>query len=219
MGSTIAAGQSKSRSADDAPGSEADGRRARGERNREAVIDAILSLIADGHDRPSAAEVAERADVSLRSVFRHFDDLESLHAAAVARHAEQIAPLLHLDIVDGPLHERVASLARQRARLYEAISPMRRVALRLEKRSESIHEGLGLTRRVLHRQLRDLFALELDPMSPVASREVLAALDAMTSWAAWDNLRSDQGLSVNRAVAVVERTVSALLTDAPKSGR
>ena len=41
----------------------ADGRVLRGERNRQAIVDALLALYEEGVLRPSANEVAERAGV------------------------------------------------------------------------------------------------------------------------------------------------------------
>jgi AcrR family transcriptional regulator len=44
-----------------------------------------------GAPAPSAARIAARAGVSLRSVFQHFNDVESLFAAAASRQAERLA--------------------------------------------------------------------------------------------------------------------------------
>ena len=57
-----------------------DGRTLRSLRTREAIVDATIGLLEDGDLRPTAPRVAERASVSVRSVFQHFDDLETLHA-------------------------------------------------------------------------------------------------------------------------------------------
>ena len=68
---------------------EMDGRIARGARARAAIVDALLALIEAGELRPSAARIAERAGVSLRSVFQHFKDVESLFAAMADRQRER----------------------------------------------------------------------------------------------------------------------------------
>ena len=57
-----------------------DGRTRRGERNREAIIDALIACYDDGILRPSVQEVADRAGVSARSVHNHFVDVEALRA-------------------------------------------------------------------------------------------------------------------------------------------
>ena len=64
-----------------------DGRVVRGLRNREALVDAIITLNEEGVLRPSAAEIAERAGVSLRSVYRHFEDIDAF--------MEEVKNLLH----------------------------------------------------------------------------------------------------------------------------
>jgi TetR/AcrR family transcriptional regulator of autoinduction and epiphytic fitness len=67
-----------------APGSEApapattDGRVLRGERNREAIVEALLELYQEGDPQPPARAIAERAGVSLRTVFQHFNDMDTL---------------------------------------------------------------------------------------------------------------------------------------------
>ena len=69
-----------------------DGRVLRGERNRSAIVEALLALLEEGGAKPSAKEIAERAGVSLRSVFQHFDDMEALYAECVRQQYAKIAP-------------------------------------------------------------------------------------------------------------------------------
>ncbi len=57
-------------------------------------MDATIGLLEDGDLRPTAPRVAERASVSVRSVFQHFDDLETLHAAVAERLVERVAVLV-----------------------------------------------------------------------------------------------------------------------------
>ena len=61
------------------PATDTDGRVRRGARNRDALVDALLGLLEDGIPKPTAREIAERAGVSLRTVFAHFDEVESLY--------------------------------------------------------------------------------------------------------------------------------------------
>jgi AcrR family transcriptional regulator len=196
-----------------------DGRRARAERNRDAVVDAILDLLHEGVERPTAEEIAARSGVSVRSVFRHFDDLESLHAAAVERHAERIATLFEPPSDEGGLESRITELIVRRSRLFEEMTPVRRVAEQLRGRSPAIDERLAYARRLLRRQLEVLFAPELQALDAPARRDVLDALDAAASWQTWYLLRGDQKCSVARARAVMARTVRALLTTPPRTGR
>jgi TetR/AcrR family transcriptional regulator of autoinduction and epiphytic fitness len=189
-----------------------DGRRARAERNREAVVEAILDLLREGDNSPTADAIAERSGVSVRSVFRHFDDLKSLHAAAVELHSERIAPLFEPPPSTGPVASRIDGLATRRARLFEEMTPIRRVGERLRGRSEIIDERLAFARRLLRTQLEVVFAPELEAQSANERRELLDALEITTAWGTWDLLRTDQRCSVARARAVMARTLRALLT-------
>src|SRR5262244_3920643 len=94
---------------------EMDGRIARGARARAAIVDALLELIEAGELRPSAARVAERAGVSLRSVFQHFKDVESLFAALADRQIERLAPLAGRVAAAGPLSKRLDAFVATRA--------------------------------------------------------------------------------------------------------
>ena len=56
-----------------------DGRRLRSERNKQKIVTAMMELVREGDYDPSVASIAERAGVGLRTVFRHFDDVDTLY--------------------------------------------------------------------------------------------------------------------------------------------
>jgi len=174
-----------------------DGRRQRAARSRDAVLDAILDLLGEGNMRPGADEIAERAGVSPRTVFRHFADFEELFAAAADRQGERIAHLF-----TGPPPASVDELVEHRAALYEAIAPVRRAGLRHAPFHAALRTRLDGVHRALRRQLATAFG---------ARGDALDALDAATSWAAWDTLRSEQQLSAARARRVMALVVTSIL--------
>src|SRR5580698_3664901 len=71
----------------------ADGRNRRRANSFERAVDALLDLIESGNPSPTAQEIAGRSGVSVRTVFRLTEDIESLHAAAVMRQMERTAHL------------------------------------------------------------------------------------------------------------------------------
>src|SRR3954465_5134381 len=101
-----------------------DGRVLRGERNRAAIVDALLALLEEGSPRPAAQDIAARAGVSVRSVFQHFADMETLYAALVARQIERVQELADDVDASAPFHERVDAFVAQQARLYERVTPV-----------------------------------------------------------------------------------------------
>lgn len=190
---------------------QADGRLARGERARTAICDAMLDLIEQGDLRPTAPRIAERAGVSLRTVFQHFRDLEALFAAVSDRHAARLRPVLQPVRRDGSLAERIDAFVRQRARFLEALTPVRRSALLMEPFSPEIARRLGQVRKLGRVEIERVFALELQGRTPADRRELLAALTAASCWSTWESLRRHQGLSLQAARKVLARTLDALL--------
>ena len=70
-----------------------DGRRRRREKNRDAVIEALLGLVRGGDLDPTVVKIAERAGVSHRSVFRYFDDFNDLGRTAIEQQFRETLPL------------------------------------------------------------------------------------------------------------------------------
>ncbi len=190
-----------------------DGRHARRARNRDAVVDAMLELFREGNLRPSADEIAERAGLSPRSLFRYFDDIDDLTGAAVARQQERLRPFVELTVDrSAPLAARAAAVAEQRARLFDAIGHVGRVARLREPFHPLVAEHLTGLRRRLRQQLADAFAPELAAMGAGPAALVLAAADVVCSFEGYQLLRSDQRLGRARAVAVLTEALTRLFT-------
>lgn len=203
---------------DRSPLARVDGRLARSERSRRAVVGALLDLFEEGQLRPTAAQIAQRAGVSLRSVFQHFESLEALFAAAADLQMERLAPLLLPIPTGGSFAGRVAMLATRRSRLLEAITPVRRASLRVEPFSAEVRTRLEQARGRGRAEVERVFARELAELPPGERRDVAAALGAAASWSVWEHLRRHQGLSVERARKVMARTLAALLGRVPPGG-
>ena len=194
-----------------APRAEAlDGRTLRSLRTREAIVDAMIALIEDGDLRPTAPRVATAASVSVRSIFQHFDDLETLHAAVAERFLERVANLVARVAPDEPLAERLAHFAHQRTLLLEAVTPIRRAANVHGPFSAEITSRLRDGQSYLRSEVEQTFAPELRAAGD--DRTVLLdALDATFSWATWEGLRAGLGRSHEAAERVLVRLADGLL--------
>ena len=189
-----------------------DGRTARASRTRDAVVDALLSLLSDGELRPTGSRIAERAGVSLRSVFQHFEDLETLFAAVAARQSDRIDSMRSPVPSSGQLSERVGAVVDERARVYELIAPVRRAAVLQEPFSPTLRRGRDRLERVGASELNDVFATELAALPSASRRDTTAALWAATSWETWEHLRAHQQLGLAAAKRAVTCMITALLT-------
>ena len=190
-----------------------DGRLARSAGTRAAVVDALLALLHEGDLRATAPRIAERAGISLRSVFQHFPDMEAIYAAVADRQTSRIRALMRPIPQSGPLAQRLAAFVAQRVLVFETIAPVRRAAVLMEPFSPEIAKRLRQARAVARREVERVFARELAAAGLGQRRELLAALDVTSSWSTWEPLRAQQGLSADRSRSVVARMLGALLAD------
>ena len=188
-----------------------DGRLARSARTRRAIVDALRSLHHDGDLRPTAPRVADRAGVSLRTVWQHFNDLESLLIEAGQRDYE--IALRYVTPIDtgGPLPERLRQLVHQRGRMYEALAPVWRAARLQEPFSPAIRRNRDRLLEASRDQLERLVGPELAALPVGYRRSVFAALQVATTWSTWESLRGELGFTVEDAEQAVYTLVSNLL--------
>lgn len=184
--------------------------RQRGERTRHRVARALIALLDEGDPAPTAKAVAARAGVSVRLVFHHFEDMEALYRMALAEQASGEWSEVRDVPASLALAERVDRTVRQRAKLFDAIAPLRRAAAAIALRRGDIDDDVAATDRQLRGWLEQTFKRELE-VARRDRRDVLDALDVASSFETWDRLRRIQGLSAAAARRVVTRTLSALL--------
>ncbi len=190
-----------------------DGRVARAERTRNAVVDALLDLIEEGDLSPTAQAVAERAGVSLRIVYVHFDDHQQLFAAAAARHSERILADIQPVPATGPLAARLDAFVATRARIYQRIFNVRRAARLNEHGSPVVAQTLRFVRALKREEAERVFERELGALSPSLRRDRACALGAVTSFNTWESLRAHQQLTVEEARRVWRGLNAAILKE------
>jgi len=187
-----------------------DGRVARGQRTREAVIDSLLDLYAEGNLTPTIEQIAERVGRTTRAIYQHFQDKEALAVAIAERQVALHGDLFRARPIEGDLAKRIDGIVEHRCALFEAVAPARRATLvRLHASPELRKQQTGLASH-LREQLAKTFEAELSALDVDAAADTLELLDLHASWDAWERLRTWQGLSPDRA----KRLVSVLVTQA-----
>jgi AcrR family transcriptional regulator len=185
-----------------------DGRNERSRRTREAVVDALLALHDEGDLTPTAQRVAAKAGVALRTVYGHFNDMETLYAEAGERELRRLYAVAEVVPPDLPIQERVDRFCRSRARVLEYLMPVMRATRLREPFSPQLARNRARYIASADAEVERVFARELDgPHGP----KMLDALYLATGGPAWDALRSDRHLDPAAAEAVMRRTVRALL--------
>lgn len=190
-----------------------DGRTRRREQNRARIVKAFLDLIRSGIVSPSAQAVAERADLSSRTVFRCFQDMESLNREIVIALREEFLPRAVLDLSTADRRERLARLVQNRASMFEDMTPFRLAAEAHRHHSE-----------VLAGDHAFLVAMERERLetavNPDQALDSLTAegLSAVTCFDFWRRLRVDQDLSPAEAASVMLTAAIAILEAGPDAG-
>ncbi len=194
---------------DAAPEVAIDGRRKRSQDSRARIVQAMLELVREGSVSPSAELVAARADVGLRTVFRHFNDLDSLYSEMSAVITTELMALVHTPFKGESWRERVLELVERRGWAYEKIAPF--------KRASEVHRhqspALAVDNAKMVQISRDILRAQLPP-ELAKDRVRFEAMDLLLSFDAWHRLRRDQDLSPKRATEVLQGALAGLL-DAP----
>ena len=201
-----------------APAPAVDGRTARAQRTRDAIVEACVQLVKEGDIRPTAPRIAEQAGVSVRSVFQHFDDLETLFSMVTLRSFDGLGTLIRPISTDLPLDERIDALVSQRVELLEAITPIRRAAAVHAPFSPSIQQGVAAGQSFLRSQVASAFEPELSRIEEARRDHVLHMLTSVTAWPSWEMLRTLDGLDIPAATAVVTDLVRAVLAEVGEVG-
>jgi AcrR family transcriptional regulator len=175
-----------------------DGRLLRTERSRQLIIDAVCDLVQEGILVPTAQTVAERAGVGIRTVFRHFADMEALFATMDIQLRESYEGLYLGGDRDGTLAERILHAIERRATAYEKLSPLMLSTRAQMWRSPVLQKNYARNQRGLRKDLADWLP-EIAEL-PAVRKE---AVDAAASFETWDRLRSHQGLSTRASMEVV----------------
>jgi AcrR family transcriptional regulator len=185
-----------------------DGRRLRRERSHAKMVRAMFELVGEGEMRPSARQVADRAGVGLRTVFRQFSDMENLFAEMDRMFVEEALPHFTRPAVAGPLPERAAALVRSRCRSFERFEPYLRSTRLQRARSPFLQARYA---SFLDQQRAQLQAWL--PEIESARTDWADAMEAATSFESWDDLRFTRGLGKARTRAAVHRMVQGLVAD------
>lgn len=174
----------------------ADGRHARRDRNNDAVIDAVIDFFHDAEPFPTAQQVADRAGVSLRSIYRYHPDLDALVLAAVHRFVERIRPWLDFNPPhERPLPDRIAYLVRHRVELYRHHTVPLASLLAREARDPRVHAFLEIERARMVGDLHDLFADELRDLAVVERAMLVGVVHTALLFEGYENLRRRHAMS------------------------
>lgn len=195
-----------------------DGRRLRSERTKQLIIEAYLAIVRENPltPMPTAAEIAERAGYSVRSIFERFPDLHALRVAAAdygLAHAAALAPARD---VDGDRPTRIRSQVETRAGTCERGVALWRAILFNVDEDDALKLRIKVARERTIERMEVMYRPELSTLPDTERRNLLIALEALTDIESWARMREMHGLSFAEGCAVWIRAIDRMLPPTPK---
>ena len=195
-----------------------DGRRLRSERTKQLIIEAYLALIRENPltPTPTAAEIANRAGYSVRSIFERFPDLHALRVAAAdygLAHAAALAPARE---VDGDRTTRIRSQVETRAGTCERGIALWRALLFNVDEDDALKLRIRMARERTMERMELMYRPELSTLPDADRRNLLIALEALTDIESWARMRETFGLSFAESCAVWIRAIDRMLPPTPE---
>ena len=182
-----------------------DGRRLRSADSRARIVAAMLELIQAGETLPGAEQVAVRADVGLRTVFRHFKDMDSLYSEMSQVIEAKVRAVAAEPFRATDWRGKLGEFVERRSRVFEQMGPFKRALDERRRRSEAVaSDGVKMAA-----ELRAILKREL-PAEVTGDPLRFEALDMLLSFETWSRLRRDQGLGPDAARQVLGNAVAKM---------
>lgn len=188
-----------------------DGRRARGLRTRDAIVSALLELIGEGDIAPTAQRIADRARVSVRSVYQHFIDVEGLYAHGAERMFDWVrstSPEIDESLA---LERRLDLFVTSRTSVLESLMSFHRAIRLMEPSCRTVREHRAAMDRWHKDRVGAIFGPELQTVDVPSRNALHCVLDSLSSTECWEHLRNS-GQSPRAARQVVRTGLEGLLT-------
>jgi AcrR family transcriptional regulator len=194
-----------------------DGRNRRSAETRRKIIEAAKAMISETGTAPTVVGVAKRADVSVRSVFQHFGDVESLFVTVFDNVRDNVARPQQ-PAGEAALPVRIDWVIDHLAEIYDQVVPLRIAAGQFADTNQALVERRESARKEITGFVHEAFAPEFANLDQPAKAELLAAFDATLSIDSWIALRRGSGLAYEPAKGVWRRMVTALFDHAKLDG-
>lgn len=192
--------------------SNADGRLERSRSTRLKIVAAMLELVRERGSLPTPEDVADRAGVGRRTVFRHFEDLDSLYEEIGSAIARIVMPMALAPFQSAHWRDKLHEMIDRRARIFEEILPYRLASLLVQRQSNFVQARLAQSYQMETAALRAVL-----PAAVIADTVTLHALDLLLGFPSWRRLRQEQGLDVDGARGVLHAMMTRQLASIPDS--
>jgi AcrR family transcriptional regulator len=178
------------------------------EQTRRQILEAVTALHAErGGVKTSYAMIAERADVAIPTVYKHFPDMHALFTGCVGHvlaQAPAVGPEAFAALTDVPA--RLDALTRALCKRHRFLQPW------LRWHEAEVLPALAPHDRAMREHQRALIADALAPeFGPSPPPALLGLLEALLDFTTWARLTGDAKLSDAAAADAVSAGARALV--------
>jgi AcrR family transcriptional regulator len=183
-----------------------DGRRLRSDRSRQLIVESMLQLIKEGNLVPTAQQVADHAKVGIRSVFRHFEDMEAIFATAdelwrndFVKSTSGVDPTL-------PLEQRIIDLVNGLVQVYESNTNILKSTAIRRWRSAFLKQNYAKYQSIIRSDVQRALP-ELGKLPQPRQEAIFGTL----SFEYWDRLRDHQKSSAKSSKEILIQMLETLV--------
>ncbi|MDA8996734.1 hypothetical protein N9J08_00135 [Hellea sp.] len=185
---------------------QADGRIQRSQRSREKILRAYWELMLGGDMEPSAAAIAEHAGVGLRSVFRHFDDLDTLLLELMSLCYDEVTPQFLKPLKSINWKDQILELVERNVEIWERIKVPHTAGELGRFKSQILMDDYKRSRNLEISDIRAILPKDINNYD-----NVLFALDSTLSFSTMRRLREDRKLSIPKVKNIMSLLVKSIL--------
>ena len=182
-----------------------DGRYKRSEANRQLIINAMINLVNKGNYMPTAQQVADTSGVSIRTVFRHFTEMDLLY-----REIDDVVKPVYVahfkQNFKGDLQTRIKRLANAVVSGFSDGYHLSKVTTVLKWRSPFLQSTYDHNQNLLR-----IYVLSMLPELKECDKTTAEFVVGMASFYFFERLHIDQGLSLAACKKLIIEKVSSAL--------
>ncbi len=187
---------------------DSDGRKQRTNDTRQKIIKAMLQLILEGNVSPNAEQVAAKAEVGLRTVFRRFNEMEILFRELAGEIHRTFMPEFSKPIMGDTWQEKLFDVLERKMVIYEKVRPYRNAAYYHMQTSDYLRKDIERWDKAEKTVLQNVL-----PFKEKDKQILFAALSVCSGYSSWHSLHYDHGLSKKQTLQSIKITVLALIKD------
>ena len=185
---------------------QADGRRQRSQRSREKILRAYWELMLAGDMSPSAAAIAEHAGVGLRSVFRHFEDLDTLLRELMQLCYDELTPEFMTPFKSSNWRDQLLEIVERNVMIWERIRVPHTAGEIGRFKSQVLMDDYQRSRNLEISGIKAILPKDIDNYN-----NVLMALDASMGFSTMRRLREDRKLSIPKVKSVMTLMIQSII--------